>query len=64
MIDLPPHSQQSFPVGNNSDSPRILVGGAHQGNQDTENKRHWMLKMEFPQFIGSHVRVWLDKCAS
>jgi hypothetical protein len=61
MANHPSHSQS---VGNTFGSPHLAVGRVHHGNQDSEIRRHWMLKMEFPQFDGSSVKVWLDKCAA
>jgi hypothetical protein len=29
-----------------------------------EPRRPWLLKMDFPHFDGSDVRIWLDKCAA
>jgi hypothetical protein len=40
------------------------VGSCFTGGRDSDHRRPWMLKMDFPVFDGSDVRVWLDKCAS
>jgi hypothetical protein len=31
---------------------------------ESDNRRPWLPKMEFPWFDGFDVRVWLDKCSA
>jgi hypothetical protein len=37
------------------------VGGSYHSGGDSDMRRQWVPKMEFPQFDGSDVRIWLDK---
>jgi hypothetical protein len=50
--------------GSCSHSTQFGVDRSHQGNGDSEHRRHWIPKMDFPQFDGTDVRIWLDKCST
>jgi hypothetical protein len=45
-------------------SPVLLVSESPGGMSETDHRRPWMPKMDFPHFDGTDVRVWLDKCSA
>jgi hypothetical protein len=36
----------------------------HHVEHDSDHRRSWMRKIDFPVFDGFEVGVWLDKCTS
>jgi hypothetical protein len=61
--DSLPQQHQGDCSNNSSPAHFVHHGGSQCGGSDSEPRRHWMLKMDFPLFDGSDVRIWLDKCA-
>jgi hypothetical protein len=56
---LPPqhHGTNSFPSSTRGSGSLPCSG-------DSEHRRPWIPKMDFPVFDGSDVRIWLDKCSA
>jgi hypothetical protein len=42
----------------------LSVDVLHQTPPDSESRRQWIPKMNFPKFDRPDVRIWLDKCAA
>jgi hypothetical protein len=53
---VPPSSSQA------GDAVPTITGVHHNGDKDSNHRKPWMPKMDFPCFDGSDVRIWLDKC--
>jgi hypothetical protein len=62
--DSLPQQHQGDCSNNSSPAHSFHHGGSQCGGSDSEPRRHWMPKMDFPRFDGSDVRIWLDKCAT
>jgi hypothetical protein len=45
-------------------SPVLPTSESPGGMSETDHRRPWMPKMEFPCFDGIDVHVWLDKCSA
>jgi hypothetical protein len=63
-----PPSQHLHPEGsgipNNPPSSVVNIGGFPHAGSESDNRQPWLPMMEFPQFDGFVVRVWLDKCST
>jgi hypothetical protein len=53
---VPPSSSHA------GDAVPIITGVHHNGDKDSNHRKPWMAKMDFPCFDGSDVHIWLDKC--
>jgi hypothetical protein len=60
---LPQHGP-SGSSGNNFPPASHLLDASVLSTSESDHRRQWMPKMEFPRFDGTDVRIWLDKCAA
>jgi hypothetical protein len=65
----PPYQSHQQPTssvdqGNTSRPTSISAFTPHQGSLDSDHRRQWLPKMDFPKFDGLDECIWLDKCSA
>jgi hypothetical protein len=66
VTPTPPAQPSYGPLHGTTPSLHLSHSGGSPalGHMDTDHRRQWVPKMDFPKFDGSDVRIWLDKCTS